>query len=113
MELESYNDGTRIQQEKILREAEMRYGSDAFFVYPRPADRQLVTMTLEQAMAICGRHMASEDAIPLWATLDKWHEAARRLKSKRPELFEKSIELGKNALRARGIKVGDSSEESE
>ncbi len=95
------------RQQQILREAEARYGSDAHFVYVRPAEKQLVAMTLEQAMQICGQHMAQEDSSVLWATLDKWHDMAKRLESKSNAMFEKSLELGRSALLSRGLTVGE------
>lgn len=102
----SYESGGDRQQQ-ILREAEARYGSGAHFVYVRPAERQLVAMTLEQAMVICGQHMAQEDSSALWATLDKWHDMAQRLENKSSAMFEKSLELGRSALLSRGITVGE------
>jgi len=97
------NDGRGARQQEILRHAQERYGEGAYFVYPRPSDRQLVTMTLEQAMVICGSHMAGEDNNVLWATLDKWHEAALRLEAGHPARFETSLTLGRNALALRGL----------
>ena len=104
-----YNGGNT-EQEQILQKAEEKYGPGAYFVYLR-GKNQLVTMTLDQAMAICGEHMASAD--DLWKTLDKWREVAKRLEAKADGQFEKTIELGKNALRARGIQVGDVSGETQ
>lgn len=89
---------TEARQQEILRHAQERYGEGAYFVYPRPSDRQLIAMTLEEAMKICGAHMAGEDNNVLWATLDKWHEAALRLEANYPVRFETSLILGRNAL---------------
>lgn len=101
----SHESGPQARQQEISRQAKERYGEDAYFVYPRPSDRQLVTMTLEHAMSICGSHMAGEDNGVLWATLDKWHEAAVRLETGYPSRFEASIALGRNALALRGLGV--------
>lgn len=117
MEQRSGLDDASMRRHQILLEAEQRYaedgasGADALFVYLRPSDKQLITMTLEQAMLICGDEMLQVGRDELWAVLDKWRDVAKRLESKNTELFGKSLELGRNALRARGIEVGDTSGE--
>lgn len=93
------NEQVRIQE--ILSQAEVRYGNDAYFVYLRRTDRRLVCMNLDQAMTICGSHIAGEDNEILWATLDKWHEAASRLEAGYPDRFETSLALGRSALAKR------------
>ncbi len=100
-----HDDNAEARQQEILHQAHLRYGEDAYFVYPRPADKQLISMTLRHAMAICGAHIAGEDNGVLWATLDKWHEAAQRLEAGHPARYETSLALGQSALARRGLRV--------
>ncbi|MFZ1301862.1 MAG: hypothetical protein WAQ27_04805 [Candidatus Microsaccharimonas sp.] len=97
------NGASEIRQQDILNQAEERYGIDAYFVYLR--GEKLFTMTLPDAMKICGQHMAGAKPEELWAVLDKWHEAAVKLEAKSETVFAKSLELGRAALESRGIGV--------
>ncbi len=69
-------------QEQILDQARIRYGIGAEFAYPDRNRRQVVMMTLDQAVQICGKHMANESANDLWQMLDKMHENAETLKDR-------------------------------
>lgn len=69
-------------QEQIVAQARTRYGTDAEFAYADRNRREVVMMTLDQAMQICGKYIASESADSLWQTLDKMYENAETLKNK-------------------------------
>jgi hypothetical protein len=89
------------EQYELLAEAEHRYGADAMFVYPRPAQRDFVAMTLRDAMNICGEYMVDENPQLLWKTLDKWHTMAQVLHDKQPAEFSKARSAGLGVLALR------------
>jgi hypothetical protein len=91
-------------QQDILDQAKKRYGEGAHFVYLKSGEENsIIAMTLEEAMQICGDHITKTNSNMLWTILDQWHKSAELLKQKSEEHFSKSLELGKQALRARGI----------
>ena len=107
--MEQYFSGgeTEDKQQRIMEEAKARYGADAYFAYLRIADRQLLTLTLEEAMQICGPFIANEDSAVLWEKLDKWHAAATKLEGVSGVLFATSRNLGQQALNEYKNRVGD------
>jgi len=88
------------RQNAILIEAEARYGIAALFLYVRPSDRKIVVMGLQDAMTICGPHIAAEDPSTLWRLLDKWHAMAQTVERDHGERFEAAKKLGKQVLDA-------------
>ena len=91
-------------RQDILDQAKKRYGEGAHFVYLRSGEENsIIAMTLEEAMQICGDHIAKTNINMLWTILDQWHRSAELLKQKSEEHFNRSLELGKQALRSRGI----------
>ncbi len=92
------------RQEEILRQANERYGEGVYFVYLRPTDKQLITMTIDHALLACP-HIARESDSELWDTLDKWRQRAVQLETGYPDRFETSRVLGNKVLSLKGIEV--------
>jgi hypothetical protein len=83
-------------QQEILDQAKKRYGEGAHFVYLK--SDSVIAMTLEEAMQICGDYIVKAKENELWTILDQWHRSAELLKQRSEEHFNRSLELGKQAL---------------
>lgn len=85
-----------LSEDQILQEAAERYGENAEFAYVNRAQRRAVMMTLEEAMSICGQHIASADPVERWSKLDGMYKSANKLRSE--GLAEGAKAYGKIAL---------------
>jgi hypothetical protein len=75
------------------------FGSDAQFTYTRESTNTIATLTLDEAIMICGRHIATEGHESVMATLERMHDTARSLESKNPDLYERSKKMGHQVLK--------------
>lgn len=75
------------------------FGSDALFTYTRESTKTIATLTLDEAIMICGRHIASEGSESVIATLIRMHNTAQSLEHRNPSLFERSKKMGHQVLK--------------
>jgi hypothetical protein len=75
------------------------FGSDALFTYTRESTNTIATLTLDEAIMICGRHIASEGSEAVMATLARMHDTALSLENRNPAIFERSKQMGRQVLK--------------
>lgn len=86
---------------QIISQARERYGTDAEFAYLDRVRREVVMMELEDAVRMCGQHMAHETTEGLWSALDPMYGAAETLKTRGDSVVEQARTLGAAALQRR------------
>lgn len=86
----------------LRKEAILRYGESAQFTYYRPSTKTAATLTLEQALVICGQHIASESHESVLATLDRMFNLAQKLATDKPVMFTASQRMGHQILKNYG-----------
>lgn len=75
------------------------FGSDALFTYTRESTSTIATLTLDEAITICGRHIASEGSEAVIATLTRMYDTAQSLEHRNPTIFERSKQMGHQLLK--------------
>lgn len=95
--MEKYTYKNNQKLEAIRIQANERYGVNAEFAYPTQ-DRQFAILTLDDAIAICGKYMADTTTEALWPMLDKFHKTAEILKARGEALSEAARSLGRASL---------------
>jgi hypothetical protein len=83
----------------LRKEAILRYGESAQFTYYRPSTKTAATLTLEQAVVICGQHIAGESHESVFATLDRMFKLAQKLASEKPAMYTASQRMGHQILK--------------
>jgi wobble nucleotide-excising tRNase len=92
---------TPVTAEKLLalrRAALERYGEDALFTHYQPSTQTIATLTLEEAIEVCGHHIAGESSESVITTLDRMHKFTQKLATEKPQLLETSIRFGRQIL---------------
>lgn len=90
------------QKEEELRKlhiiAAAEFGPDALFTYVKESENKVATLTLSEAISICGHSIASEGIDTVMVTLRRMHDTAVFVEKNKPELFEQSKKIGQEIL---------------
>jgi hypothetical protein len=86
--------------EQLLKKAAAIFGADAEFSYHNAAKNIVATLTLQDAISICGQHMQGEDDEALFATLERMHILRQRITPQRA-LLDKSRIVGQHIMSMR------------
>lgn len=85
---------------RIRAEAADRYGKDAEFAYRVPGEATRYAMlTLDQAIEICGKHIAGQSSDMLWTMLDQFHSIAEAILRKDERVIKAARAIGQQSLR--------------
>lgn len=96
----------RLQQ--LTGKAREQFGDDAKFMY-FSANKQAFTMTFEQAIAVCGEHIADAPDAMVMGMLEKMYDNAIKFEAvaeKNPEAarrYKASLSRGEEALARRAL----------
>lgn len=84
---------------EIRTQAADRYGDGAEFAYRLAGEPvRYAMLTLEQAMGICGEHIAEEDTDMLRIMLDTFYKNAETIHGKDERVVERARILGREAM---------------